>query len=67
MSQKTKNLILFSIMTLIWSTTWAVLKIGLKGMPPAVGLTLRFGIAAVVLLSFCKILKMQFLFTSNFT
>jgi len=60
MSQKTKNLILFSIMTLIWSTTWAVLKIGLKGMPPAVGLTLRFGIASFVLLVYCKIRKIPF-------
>lgn len=64
MSQKTKNLILFAIMVLIWSTTWAVLKIGLKGTPPAVGLTARFSIAAVLLLGYCLLKKIKIPFTS---
>ncbi|MBN2280580.1 MAG: DMT family transporter [Candidatus Marinimicrobia bacterium] len=58
MSQKTKNLILFSIMTFIWSTTWAALKLGLEEMPPAVGLALRFGIAAILLLTFAWLRKL---------
>ncbi len=64
MSEKTKNLILFMIMVLIWSTTWAALKIGLEDTPPAVGLSVRFAIAAVVLITLCKIRKIKFLFTS---
>jgi drug/metabolite transporter (DMT)-like permease len=34
---------------LIWGTTWAVIRVGLEGIPPFTGVTLRFGIAALVL------------------
>ena len=38
-------------MVLIWGTTWAAIRIGLRGVPPLTGVTLRFAIAAVVLLA----------------
>ncbi|MDD5062058.1 MAG: DMT family transporter [Candidatus Marinimicrobia bacterium] len=39
----------FAIVCIIWSTTWAMIKIGIDQTPPMVGLALRFGIAALVL------------------
>lgn len=39
----------FLILCVIWSTTWAMIKIGLDQTPPMVGLALRFGVAAIVL------------------
>ncbi len=59
MNKKTKNLILFAIMVLIWSTTWAVLKIGLKDTPPAVALAGRFAIAAILLFIYFAIKKIK--------
>jgi len=43
------NYILFTILCLIWGTTWSAIKIGLEGTPPLVGMALRFLIAAVIL------------------
>ncbi len=40
----------FVILTLIWGTTWAAIRIGLEGIPPFTGVAVRFGIAAIVLL-----------------
>jgi len=33
----------------IWGTTWAVIRIGLGGIPPLTGVALRFGIAGLLL------------------
>ncbi len=38
-----------AVLILIWGTTWAVIRVGLRGLPPFTGVALRFGIAAVVL------------------
>jgi len=35
----------------IWGTTWAVIRVGLRGMPPFTGVALRFFLAAAVLLA----------------
>ncbi len=40
------------VLCLIWGTTWAVIQIGLRGIPPFTGVSLRFALAAVVLLTF---------------
>ncbi len=40
----------FAILTLIWGTTWAAIRIGLQGIPPFLGVALRFAIATAVLL-----------------
>ncbi|MFH1214833.1 MAG: EamA family transporter [Candidatus Neomarinimicrobiota bacterium] len=39
----------FAILCFIWSTTWAMIKVGLDQTPPMVGLALRFSVAALVL------------------
>jgi drug/metabolite transporter (DMT)-like permease len=33
----------------IWGTTWAMIRVGLGGIPPLTGVALRFGIAGLVL------------------
>jgi drug/metabolite transporter (DMT)-like permease len=44
---------------LIWGTTWAAIRIGLEGLPPLIGLTLRFAIAAAVLLPLAPVLGVR--------
>ena len=36
-------------LVLIWGTTWAVIRIGLRGVPPFTGAAIRFTVAGVVL------------------
>ena len=36
---------------LIWGTTWAAIRIGLRGIPPLTGVALRFAIASTALFS----------------
>lgn len=38
------------LMTVIWGTTWAVIRVSLDGFPPLKGLAIRFAIAAAILL-----------------
>jgi len=40
---------LYALITLIWGSTWLVIKIGLVGVPPFLGAGLRFALAAAVL------------------
>ena len=44
-----------ALLILIWSTTWAVIRVGLRGVPPFAGVALRFGIASVVLLALAPV------------
>jgi len=39
------------LLILIWGSTWAVIRVGLVGIPPLTGVALRFGIASLLL--FC--------------
>jgi drug/metabolite transporter (DMT)-like permease len=39
----------FAVLTLVWGTTWAAIRIGLTGMPPFTGVALRFLVAAALL------------------
>ena len=39
------------LLTLIWGTTWAAIRIGLEGVPPFTGVAVRFTIAGALLLS----------------
>lgn len=41
----------FGLLTLVWGTTWAAIRIGLEGIPPLTGVGIRFVIAGVVLLA----------------
>ena len=44
-----------SLLTLIWGTTWAAITISLRGIPPFWGVTLRFAIAAALLLAYARV------------
>ncbi len=41
----------FLLLTLIWGTTWAAIRVGLQGVPPFTGVALRFAIAGTLLLA----------------
>jgi drug/metabolite transporter (DMT)-like permease len=40
-----------ALLCLVWGTTWSVIQIGLKGIPPFTGVALRFAIAGGLLLA----------------
>ncbi len=48
-----RNWILFTVPTLIWGSTWLVIKEQLGSVAPEVSVAYRFGVAAVVLLVCC--------------
>jgi drug/metabolite transporter (DMT)-like permease len=48
-----------ALLVLIWGTTWAAIRVGLRGIPPFAGVALRFGIAAVVLLALTPLFKVR--------
>jgi drug/metabolite transporter (DMT)-like permease len=37
-----------ALLIFIWSTTWAVIRVGLQGLPPFTGMALRFALASAV-------------------
>jgi len=41
--------LLFVVLCLIWGTTWAVIQVGLEGIPPMTGVSVRFGLSSVLL------------------
>lgn len=43
--------ITLTVLCLIWGTTWAVIQVGLRGIPPFTGVALRFGLAGALLLA----------------
>jgi drug/metabolite transporter (DMT)-like permease len=47
------------VLILIWGTTWAAIRIGLEGLPPLTGLSLRFAIAAAALLALAPVLGVR--------
>jgi drug/metabolite transporter (DMT)-like permease len=48
-----------ALLILIWSTTWAVIRVGLRGIPPFTGVALRFAIASAVLLALAPALGVR--------
>ena len=50
----------FVLLTLIWGTTWAAIRIGLQGVPPLTGVALRFAIAGALLLALARRLGVRF-------
>ncbi|HSG40978.1 MAG TPA: DMT family transporter, partial [Thermoanaerobaculia bacterium] len=44
---------------LIWGTTWAAIRIGLRGIPPITGVALRFVIASAVLLALVPLFRVK--------
>jgi drug/metabolite transporter (DMT)-like permease len=44
----------FLLLTVIWGTTWAAIRIGLDGVPPFTGVAVRFAIAGTLLLALAR-------------
>jgi drug/metabolite transporter (DMT)-like permease len=44
----------FLLLTAIWGTTWAVIRVGLGGVPPFTGVALRFTLAGAILLALAR-------------
>lgn len=50
----------FLTLTLIWGTTWAVIRLGLEGLPPLTGVALRFLVAGTLLLALVPAFGVRF-------
>jgi drug/metabolite transporter (DMT)-like permease len=50
----------FVLLTLVWGTTWAVIRVGLVGIPPFTGVALRFALAGGLLLALAPRLGVRF-------
>jgi len=50
----------FLLLTLIWGTTWAAIRLGLEGLPPFTGVSLRFLVAGSLLLVLVPVFKVRF-------
>ncbi len=44
----------FLLLTVIWGTTWAAIRIGLEGVPPFTGVAVRFALAGALLLALAR-------------
>ena len=49
----------FLLLTAIWGTTWAAIRVGLQGVPPFTGVALRFAIAGTLLLALAPALGVR--------
>lgn len=50
-----KNLAFYSLTVLIWGSTWIGIKLQLGMVEPVVSVTYRFGLAALILLVWCRV------------
>jgi drug/metabolite transporter (DMT)-like permease len=50
----------FALLTVIWGTTWAMIRVGLVGIPPFTGVALRFAIAAAILFALSPVLGVKY-------
>lgn len=62
---RSKVLIAYLTLCVIWGTTWIVLKISLTGTPPILGVGLRFGISSIILWSIFLWRKESLILTPN--
>ena len=58
-------LFLYLLLSVLWGTTWLVLKISLQGTPPVLGVALRFTISAFVLWIVFFLRKEKLVLSSN--
>jgi len=49
----------FALLCLIWGSTWSVIQIGLRGVPPFTGVAVRFAIAAALLLLLIRVRRIR--------
>ena len=53
------NYATLGLLTLIWGTTWAAIRLGLRGIPPFTGVALRFALGAAALLAAARALGVR--------
>jgi drug/metabolite transporter (DMT)-like permease len=58
-NKKTLPLISFIILSLIWSSTWVVLKVGLYSLPPFLAAGIRFSMAFIILYFYARLKGVQ--------
>jgi drug/metabolite transporter (DMT)-like permease len=44
----------FAVLCLVWGTTWSVIQVGLRGIPPFTGVSLRFALASALLYAIAR-------------
>lgn len=59
MNNQLKILIIFSLLCLIWGSTWGMIRLGLESLTPLFSAGLRFGLASVLILIIMKFRKIQ--------
>jgi drug/metabolite transporter (DMT)-like permease len=52
---RTTILLSCALLTLVWGTTWAAIRIGLRGVPPFTAVALRFAIASALLFAIAAV------------
>lgn len=55
MPSLTRRLAALTAVTLIWGSTWAAIRLGLQGIPPFAGVSLRFAVASLLLLAVARL------------
>jgi len=54
-----------ALLTLIWGTTWAAIRISLEGFGPFTGVALRFGMAGILMVAYARFRKVPLRATSR--
>ncbi len=52
--------LVLAVLVLLWGTTWAAIRVGLQGVPPFTGASIRFVIGAAVLLILAPVFGVSF-------
>lgn len=60
-----KNLILFTIPSLIWGSTWLAITFQLGVVDPLVSVFYRFLLAAIILFTYCSIIKINLKYSAK--
>lgn len=47
------------VLVLIWGTTWSVIRVGLRSIPPVTGVALRFALASALLFALALVLRVR--------
>lgn len=50
----------FALLTVIWGTTWAAIRVSLEGIPPVTGVAIRFALAGLILVVFGRLRGVRF-------
>lgn len=61
-SERPRIIIGYTIITLIWGSTWLAIKVGLQTVPPFFGLAFRFTLAAAMMFLVMRVRKKPLLF-----